>query len=353
MTKLLKWILIEVAFFAIVITGVVALSIIVIRPYMNANSAMPSDGSFEIRQLENGDIKISWSEADRAEYYLFQMYQLPNDGALNFQNNAGELVYKKEVRNGNFVTIPANMYRGNMLFRVTSAVSYSFRGEQVRLSKKPLEMVTRIDAPTIEDFTCKTDIENQTATIRLEMLDATGFHVHFWDENGMLRELKSIEGDTLHLKFGEGGDLAMPAFGEQVWLQLAVHRKADGVIYYGTDMVDIRIDRAMLVPADIQLEYQLTPQGCRLTWQAEECDYYEIQRFDSESGVWSKIYTVEDFQQTDAVFTAQAPDGQMILRVVAAYEKLQENDQGQEETVVKYRSVSNEIYILGQWAPQE
>lgn len=353
MTKLLKWILIEIAIFAVIITGVVAVSILVIRPYMNAESAMPRDGSFEIRQMENGDIQVSWAKADRAEYYVFQMYQLPNDGALTFQNDSGELVYEKEIRSGNSVVIPGNMYSGNMLFRVTSAVSYSLQGKQVRLSQDPLEMVTRIDAPAIEKYTCKTDIETQTATIRLELLDATGFSVHYWDDNGALCELKRIEGDSLQLKFGEDGDLAMPAFGEQIWLQLAVHRKADGVMYYGTDMVDIWIDRAMLVPADIQLEYQLLPQGCRLAWQAEECDYYEIQQFDAQTRVWSTVYTVEDSQQTDTMLTSQSPEGQMILRVVAAYEKVEENDQGQEETVVKYRSVSNEIYILGQWAPEE
>lgn len=353
MTKLLKWIMIEVAIFAVIITGVVAVSILVIRPYMNAESAMPRNGSLEIWQTENGDVQISWPKADRAEYYVFQMYQLPNDGALTFQNNSGELVYEKEIRSGNSVIIPANTYSGNMLFRVTSAVSYLFRGHQVRLSQNPMEIVTRIDAPTIEKYTCKTDIGTQTATIRLEMLDATGFSVYYWDDNGELRELKSVEGDSLQLKFGEDSDLAMPAFGEQVWLQLAVHRKADGVIYYGTDMVDVWIDRAMLVPADIQLEYQLLPQGCRLAWQAEECDYYEIQQFDMQTRVWSTIYTVKDFQQTDVMLASQSPEGQMILRVVAAYEKVEENDQGQEETVVKYRSVSNEIYILGQWAPQE
>ena len=72
-----------------------------------------------------------------------------------------------------------------------------------------------------------------------------------------------------------------------------------------------------------------------------------------QTRVWSTIYTVKDFQQTDVMLASQSPEGQMILRVVAAYEKVEENDQGQEETVVKYRSVSNEIYILGQWAPQE
>ena len=66
MTKLLKWIMIEVAIFAVIITGVVAVSILVIRPYMNAESAMPRNGSLEIRQTENGDIQISWPKADRA-----------------------------------------------------------------------------------------------------------------------------------------------------------------------------------------------------------------------------------------------------------------------------------------------
>ena len=94
MAKIIKWVVIELIIFAVFITGSVILVTRFIQPYMDAQTNMPSSGSFVFRQMESGQLEITWPAADQADYYIFQVYQLPNNGQLSYQNNAGELVFE-------------------------------------------------------------------------------------------------------------------------------------------------------------------------------------------------------------------------------------------------------------------
>lgn len=346
MPKYIKWILLELVIFAVALTGVLAIVVLVIQPNTSAYTHMPKDGAFTIQQLESGELEISWPKADKAEYYLFQIFKLPNDGQLSYQNEAGELVYEAAIYKGTSVIMPADSFSGNMLFKVRSAVTYFYRGvENTRYSDIAVQTVTRFEPPAIEKLTCQPNAEKQMAVIQLELSGGTACNVSVKDAKGKLQHLKTIDGGVLTLHFGEGGDLPMPGFGESVQLHFATYREEKGVVYYSTNFAELTIDRTMLVPADILLEATYTDQGCQLSWQEEECDYYEIQQYDEATQSWQVVGIVAEDQERTYLLTDLQEDQIMVIRVAAAYEKEVENEEGQPENTVIYRSISNEIGV--------
>ena len=346
MPKFAKWILLELVIFAVVFTGVLAIVVLVIQPNITAYTNMPKEGKFTINQLESGELEIVWPKADQADYYLFQIYQLPNDGQLSYQNDAGELVYEVQVTKGNRVVLPHDAFSGKMLFKVRSAVTYTYRGvENIRYSETAVETVTRFEPPMIENVSCQTNVEKQTATIRLELFGGTTCNVSIKDASGKLKPLTTISGDTLTISFGEEGDLPMPGFGENVQLHFMTYREEKNVVYYSTHFMELTIDRSMLVPADILLESEYSQDGCHIRWEEEECDYYEIQRYVAATQGWEVIGIVNGDEERTFLLTDLQEDSLQVIRVAAAYEKEQKNEEGQMEIVVKYRSISNELGV--------
>ena len=346
MAKIIKWVVIELIIFAVFITGSVILVTRFIQPYMDAQTNMPSSGSFIFRQMESGQLEITWPAADQADYYIFQVYQLPNGGQLSYQNNAGELVYEKKVTDGNTVVIPSDAYTGNMLFKVSAARGYEIRQtQQIRISDNALELVTKFDAPAIENVTCTTDADKQVAYFRFELTDATSCHVSLVDASGEKKFLKTVNGNAATVTFGEEGDLPMPGFGEKVDLHFDVTRETEQISYYSTDFATFSVERSMLVPSDILLECTYDGDDCWLNWEAEECDYYEVQYLDTASGKWEVLGTFAE-DEGNSCNLSGSPEELTVVRVAAAYEKETKDENGQPVTTVKYRSISNEIGVL-------
>lgn len=346
MSKFARWLLIEMVIFAVVITGVVALVAVVIRPYMNAETSMPADGKLEIRQLDTGEIQVSWPKADRADYYVFRMYQLPNNGQLTYQNDAGELIFEVTVNKGTSVVIPGELYSGNLLLSVTSAVDYVIDSAvQVRYGDSALQKVVCIDPPAIAIDSIFINAETQLAYVQFKVSNGTHFTVRMKTEDGKWEDLKTIEGDFLSLTFGEEGELPLPAFQGQYDFKASVYFEKDGVTYYSTSEVEFSITRAELVRADIPLEYVEHEQGSMLNWQQKECDYYFVQQLDEVTGQWTTIQTIDGKEAPSYLLVGGEEEQEMILRVVAAYEKAVLDGEGQIVTEVRYRAVSNELAV--------
>ena len=344
--KWIKWILIEVVLFALVLTGVMAVATLYVRPYLRANTALPKDSILTLKQQESGDIQISWPKANRADYYLFEVYQLPNGGNFTYQNCAGELVYSSEITGLTSVTFPADAYSGNMLFRITSAVRYMFNGEQkVRFCADPLEAVVDFDLPLMQALTCTTDQQNQRASIRMETEKGTHYVIYYKDANGKYQELKTITEPAISLNFSEEGDLALPTYGKSVDLKVAVYRKGDGFVYYSNSYAEISIPRDTLVPADFALAAQKEETGYRLAWEEKECDYYDIQVLNAQSQKWESICRVEGNEEPTCLLTVDSVANTCVFRVVAAYQKEEKNGNGEVALVEKYRAISNEIRL--------
>ena len=208
-----------------------------------------------------------------------------------------------------------------------------------------MELITKFDAPIIGNVTCTADPERKTALVRFEMTDGNSCHVSLLSESGEKQLLKSVDGSSVSIRFGDGGDLSIPAFGQQVMLHFSVFRESEGLIYYSSSSATISIDRSMLVPSDIQLEYFGEERNCWLNWQEEECDYYEIQALDSTTGTWSVLGVVNADEGCSYLLSDLKEDTMLVLRVAAAYEKVTQGPDGEPQTTVKYRSISNEIGV--------
>lgn len=346
MPKYLKWLLIELVIFAVVITGVIALEVLVILPHTTVSTHMPADGSFTIRQLESGELEISWPKADRADYYLFELYQLPNDGQLEYQHSAGKLMYELPVYEGTKLLLPSDAYEGCMMFKVRSVVTYEYNGAtHTRYSDGAVEAVTHFQPPTIEKVTCTTNPAKQSAQVNLELLNSNACDVFVVDTAGKQKLLKTVTDGTVTLQFGPDGDLPMPVFDQGYQLRFSVYRKGENVTYYSADYADFFIDRNMLVPADIRLSHAISGEGCRLFWEPEDCDFYELQYYHAESDSWKLWDTVDKEGELTYLFTQLAPGQVLIIRVAAAYEDENIDANGKVTKEVKYCAYSNEIGV--------
>lgn len=346
MIKCLKCILFEIALFSLVITGVMAVATLFVRPYMQAYTSLPRDSILTLKQQDSGDINVMWPKANRADYYLFEVYQLPNGGDYTYQNSNGKLVYSREITEGTAVSFPANVYSGKVMFRVTSAVRYMFNGEQkVRFCADPLEVVVDFDLPVIQGLSYTTDQQKQRASIRIETVKGSHYVIYYKNANGKYQELKTVTNPAVSLNFGEEGDLALPAYGKSVELKVAVYRKGDGFVYYSNSYGEISIPRETLVPADFFLAAQREENGYRLAWDKKECDYYAIQVLNTESQKWESVGRVEGNEEPTYLLSAESITNVCVFRVVTVYQKEEKNESGEVAVVEKYRAISNELLL--------
>lgn len=346
MIKLIKWILLEIVLFSLVLTGAIAVVTQYVRPYMQARTKFAEKEPIVLQQTISGDIQVVWPEADQADYYLFEVYQLPYNGSFTHQNSAGELIATYEISEGTSILFPVDAFSGNVMFRIHSAVGYLLSGEpKVRFCIEPLEVVVNFDLPVVQALTYTADQQRQRATVKMEALDVSHFVIYYKDTNGEYQQWKTVSAPTISLSFGDEGDFALPRFEESLHLKVAVYRKGDGFVYYSGSYAEISIPREELVPADFSLSVETQEDGYHLSWEKKECDYYDIQILNSLTQKWNSITHVEGDADPTYIMALDSVDDACVLRVVAAYQKEEKGENGEITMVEKYRAISNEIVV--------
>lgn len=311
-TKYTKWV--SLALIGILLIGIGVALFGFIIPFHSARSAMPAGGTFVIEQQPEGNLMLTWPEADRADYYCVEVL-VP----AQTEDEEPELVYRDYIEDATSCLLPELPPGITLTLRVRSVVDYkSLGGEQIRFGEAPLEVTTVYTTPVITDFQWEADPDNNTVTIRFQTQD--GDHVRFYllDEAGNVAQTRHPGGNELVLTFGDGADYPMPAFGEEYHMALDAYREEPGVRFYGYRSAELCVVRDDLLGRNLNLK--CTDNGYNvytLTWDETKGEHYEVQVMNDDTRMWETVSRVEGDGERSYTSTHLPVFREFAFRVVA------------------------------------
>lgn len=336
--KYIRW-----AIFALIGALLIGIAVTVfgfIVPFHSARSAMPAGGEFIIQQQPEGNLMLSWPEADRADYYCVEVL-LPAAS----EDAEPELVYKDYIENATSCLLPELPAGIRLTLRVRSVVEYkSLGGEKIRYGEAPMEVTTVYTTPSITAFDWTADPDSKTVTVSFRTEDGDYARYYLLDETGNVSETHFLQGNELVLTFGDDGDYPVPDFGEAYHLAFDAYRVEPGLEFYGYRSAEMTVTRDDLLGRNLNLE--CTDNGYNvytLTWDETKGEYYEVQIMDSNSQMWETVFEVAGDGERSyttghlPIFTEYA------FRVVAVG--------GQTMDGSDYAAVSDEISVTTQESP--
>jgi len=267
-----------------------------VLPYRNAQSSMPLGGQLTLEHLPTGEIKLSWPEAQRQDYYQIEVWhqvELEDEDGKPYQElqllNSGTMQGDTACLMEDFPMDEA------LTIRVNTMVRYDFPGEdRYRPGDKPLEMTVNLTPPAVTDLEWTPDPETDTMTLQFSRIPGDKVRLWWKDEQDQWQLLRTLDQDQTQITFGPNADLPLPEHDQKLSFYLDSYREIQGGIYYGhpSDMIYTTREDYL----DRNLWVQLTDEGenlCSLIWNETKGEYYEVQMKVDEAGEWTTIHTVD------------------------------------------------------------
>lgn len=282
-----KWTIFAVVLILLLLIAAAVVILGMIMPYQRAQSTMPANGEFVIEQQSDGSLVLTWPAADQVDYYCLEVL-LPAASA----EEEPQVVYKDFFREGNSCTLPQLPDTMELTLRVRSVVEYQQLTERrIRYGERAMEVTTTFNIPVVESVNWSADVDSQTVSVDLAMQEGDLCYVYVLGADGEQTELQHLTTSHTDIRFGDGGDLAMPKFGESYRLGFAAHREEPGLKFYGTLSAEMTVVRDDLLGTNLNLT--CTDEGnnvCTLNWNETKGEHYEVQLRSGDD--WVTIYQV-------------------------------------------------------------
>ena len=282
-----KWTIFLVVLILLLLAGLAVAVLGVVMPYQKAQSTMPANGEFVIEQQPDGALVLSWPEADQADYYCIEVL-LP----AGSEEEEPQIVYKDFAKVGNSYTLPQLPDTMELTLRVSSVVEYNQLGEaRIRYGDRTMEVTTTFTIPQVTEVVWSADPDTQTVTVDFSMQEGDQCDLYVLAEDGTQTQIQHLTAGHTQILFGEGGDLAVPKFGESYRLGFTASREEPGLKFTGIQSAEMTVVRDDLLGTNLNLT--CTDEGynvCTLTWNETKGEHYEVQQRSGDD--WVTIYQV-------------------------------------------------------------
>ena len=290
MKKVILWTILILLLLLAAVSG--AFYYFCVIPYQAAANAMPADGKLVIQQDPYGQLHMSWPEAKVADYYCVEL-QLPMTAEAIAAEEEPTVIYRDYVYDTACI-LPQIPGTEELVIQVSSIVEYEAAWEtQRRKGDDPIRVTTTLDAPVLQNLQWVPDPDTDSVTITYEPQFSTHTRVYLLQKDGSLELLNTLQENTLQITFGEGKDLPMPAYDEQVTFVFDSYRIEDGLEFYGSLCGNLTVVREDLLGRE--LNFTVTDDGHNvytMTWDETKGDHYLLQQYDSEHDQWLTISQV-------------------------------------------------------------
>lgn len=284
-----KKVWITAASIAAVIAVAAIAGICFLLPYLRAKSDMPTDKNMTVYQLEDGTLKLEFPAADKASFYLAEIFE-PIEENEGEEKQEPVMLYSEKIDGTSFI-LPELPQDRELTVRITSAVEYGTPLEkEVRYGDTSLEVTTVFDAPKVSKLEWSADDVNKTVSLSFDMDKDDKCVVVGIDANGNSTQLRTLENGSTELKFGDGGDMPIPEYDETYTITLAAYRNPDGLDFYGYTSAEFSLIREDFLGRDLAL--QISDDGNNvfsLTWQETKGEYYKVQVTNDYTEDWETV----------------------------------------------------------------
>lgn len=256
--------------------------------YQRAENAMPADGHVEMRYMEGGYARFTWTEGEHADGYLLKFLVTGSDGSPR-------VIYTELVEE-NVYYLPDLPLPEDLHIEIYSYNYYRFPYQDFRrrrYSDNCLRISGTFGMPHIGGLAWTADPDADTVNVRFEMDHGTTARMYYVEEDGSLTPVADLDRGNVTLQFGEGADFSIPAFGEErTFVFDAVSREA-GFTYYGPVCASFTVVREDLLGTTLYLNcVDEGHNAFTLTWNETKGEHYEVQRYDEAADTWITVHTV-------------------------------------------------------------
>lgn len=285
----IKWVLLILLLALLAGVGVMLFGFVF--PYVQARSTMPQ-GEFVIEEQAQGQLLLSWPEAENADSYCIEILQ------PTASEDEEAKVYYRDYAGGDTRFLLPELPKGmELTIRVRAVVNYrTLKEERIRFSDTAMEITGVFDAPVVSELQWTADTEQKSVQATFAMKEGDLCRVYMADQEGQLQEFRELNVPVLELWFGEGKDLPMLEPGESVCFVMDAYREGEGYIFYGAYSGEMTVTRDDLM--DRNLELSCVQEGdnvLNLSWGESKGEYYEVQVRENGADQWTTVYTVEAY----------------------------------------------------------
>ncbi len=283
-------------------------------PYLEAESQMSSEGGLVLQELEDGQVRLSWPEAPRTDYYLVEFLHWVTDPEA--PEPQLQVLTSMEVTQGTSCILPQLPQDEELTIRVNTMIRYEIPGDdRVRPGTVPVEACLTLVPPRIADIQWTPDPAADTVMLEFSMpgADEARLFQLTQTESTLLRTLQ--EGST-QLQFGQDGDFPVPAYGETVTVYLDAVRAGENYVFTGYRSQEISVVREDLLGRDLELELQeISDNIYTLTWNETKGETYLVQTL-GDSG-WVTLAEVDREEERTYTTGQLAAFADFSFRVIA------------------------------------
>lgn len=284
MPKKAKWLIIGLIILLVLVLGFDFGYFGLYKPYRDAMSTMPEDGTMMLVRDAEGNLTLSWPQGSHHDRYLVQFLR---DGDVVHE------VWTTEEQ----IDVPQLPQIKPITIRVQSARGYYTRfskTEKLRMGTGQLSAEVVLQEPTISDLAVSGDAQASAVTFTYTLSTQSQCRMYYLDASGNLTLLDTLRQNQVTLSLGGDNSLSIPDTGEELTFVFEAYRSTPGLVYYGTSSQQITVSREDLLPTTITLECtNLGDQTFRFTWTESKGSYYEIQRYQEETDTWETVHRVE------------------------------------------------------------
>lgn len=250
-------------------------------PYRDAQSFMVS-GAIELQQQQDGTLKLTWPQAQKADRYQLQIYK---DNGTDTPP-----IYVDVTVAENFYVLPQLPDDCALTISIHTVVDYNLLWKQAqRLCAEPLRVTAQISVPEVNQFQWHADPDSQTVTLSYTLGKNESCRLSMQQDASWTDILETKE-QSITLDFSEQGNFAVPALGESLHFRVSANRIQSGIHTYGESYQEFSICREDLLSRELNLA--LKNEGynvCSLTWNETKGEHYLVQQLDVQSDTWTTV----------------------------------------------------------------
>lgn len=278
------------------------------KPYRDAHSAMPGDGTMILTQDDSGRLTLSWPKGFRQDRYLVQFLQ-------------GDTVLQEIWTQDEQLVLPQLPQSELLTIRILTARGYRtpfVREERFRIGNGNLTAEVMLQAPAVSDLSATADPQAGAVTFTYTLTPQSQCQIYYLDASGKRTLLDTLDQTQMTLTLGDENRFSIPHTGEELTFVFEACRISDDLIYYGTSSQQISVVREDLLTRDLKLQCTaLDEQTFCFTWAETKGDHYLVQRFRANTNSWETVHRVDAGQERSYTTDTLPRYSEYLYRVVA------------------------------------
>ena len=271
----------------------------------------------ELRENEDGTFELSWSglEDAGADFYYIDV------GTLELFSENGKKTFFSGYVEDVSCKLPELPTDEGLVLEMELIKRYTVQGKEHTYKMASIQRYFYIRDPLIKKVNWEVDPDKGTAYINLDFQSANSCSIYVTEQNGEKRFLRTVDDSSLELNLKEEEELWIPTPGNPCILTFVPGNCVNGMALYGGNAKEMTLSWEEFAARDIHLSVEVVDGCvCYLEWDKVDCDFYEIQMMNKETGVWKSVKTVTRQDDCTYVSPRLSPGAGYSFRVAAVLE---------------------------------